>query len=75
MSPEKWIYWNTTDRVFYGVACSALAIWAVAVFIEACRTRPKVKMIVLGVSKGGNNGEKGKVEVIEESPAPSSAAE
>ncbi len=51
MSPEKWIYWNTTDRVFYGVACSAMAIWAVAMFIEACRTRPKVQVLAFGLKK------------------------
>ena len=63
MSPEKWIYWNTTDRVFYGIACSALAIWAVAMFIEACRSRPKVKLIVLGVSG------KAKDQAKDESPS------
>jgi len=52
MSPEKWIYWNTTDRIFYGIACSALAIWAVAMFIEACRSRPKVQVIMLGHKPG-----------------------
>lgn len=51
MSPEKWIYWNTTDRIFYGVACTAFALWAIATFIEACRSRPKVQMVVLSVKK------------------------
>jgi len=76
MSPEKWIYWNTTDRIFYGIACSALALWAVAMFIEACRSRPKVKMIVLGVSgKGGNSGDEVKQPAKQGKAESSSAAE
>jgi len=39
--------WNKTDRVLYGIMCSGIALWAIAVFIEACRSRPKVQMMVL----------------------------
>lgn len=46
--------WITTNRVFYGIACSALALWAVAMFIEACRTRSKVQVIAIGVKKPGD---------------------
>ncbi len=52
--------WNTTDRVLYGIMCSGIALWAIATFIEACRTRPKVQMMVLSVKqppKPGDNGE------------------
>lgn len=42
--------WNTTDRILYGIMCGGMALWAIATFIEACRSRPKVQMIVLGVS-------------------------
>lgn len=41
--------WNTTDRILYGIMCSGIALWAIATFIEACRTRPKVQMMVLSV--------------------------
>jgi len=41
--------WNTTDRIFYGIMCSGMMLWAIATFIEACRTRPKVQMMVLSV--------------------------
>jgi len=39
--------WNTTDRILYGIMCSGIMLWAIATFIEACRTRPKVQMMVL----------------------------
>jgi len=39
--------WNTTDRVLYGIMCSGVMLWAIAMFIEACRTRPKIQMMVL----------------------------
>jgi len=41
--------WNATDRILYGVMCSGIALWAIATFIEACRSRPKVQMLVLSV--------------------------
>ncbi len=41
--------WNTTDRVLYGIMCSGVMLWAIATFIEACRTRPKVQMMVLSL--------------------------
>ena len=43
--------WNTTDRVLYGIMCSGIALWAIATFIEACRSRPKVQMMVLSVKQ------------------------
>ena len=43
--------WNTTDRILYGVMVGAFVVGTVSMFIEACRSRPKVKMIVLGVPK------------------------
>lgn len=43
--------WNTTDRVLYGIMCSGMMLWAIATFIEACRSRPKVKMVVLSVKQ------------------------
>jgi len=41
--------WNTTDRIMYGVMCSGIMLWAISTFIEACRSRPKVQMLVLSV--------------------------
>jgi len=41
--------WNTTDRIMYGVMCGGIALWAIATFIEACRTRPKVQIMVLSL--------------------------
>jgi len=41
--------WNTTDRIMYGIMCSGIMLWAIATFIEACRTRPKVQMMVLSL--------------------------
>jgi len=41
--------WNTTDRIFYGIMCSGMMLWAIATLIEACRSRPKVQMLVLSV--------------------------
>lgn len=43
------ISWNTTDRILYGIMCSGIALWAIATFIEACRSRPKVQMMVLSL--------------------------
>lgn len=40
------------DHIFYGILCVALACVAIAHLIEACRSRPKVEMIVLGVPTG-----------------------
>ena len=48
--------WNTTDRIMYGVMCSGIALWAIATFIEACRTRPKVQMMVLSVKQPAKPG-------------------
>jgi len=42
--------WNTTDRILYGVMCSGIALWAIATFIEACRTRSKHKIMVFKVN-------------------------
>ncbi len=44
--------WTKTDRIFYGIMCSGMMLWAIATFIEACRSRPKVKLIVLGQMSG-----------------------
>lgn len=41
--------WNTTDRVMYGLMVTAFIIGTISMLIEACRTRPKVQMMVLGV--------------------------
>jgi len=45
--------WNTTDRIFFGIVygtmAAGMAIWGIAQLIEACRTRPKIQMMVLGV--------------------------
>jgi len=56
--------WNTTDRIFFGVMVGAFAVGTVSMFIEACRKRPKVQMIVLGVKtgKGSNNVEQAEAE-------------
>ena len=43
--------WNTADRICYGVLCSGIALWAIATLIEACRTRPKIQMMVLGLKE------------------------
>jgi len=48
--------WNTTDRIMYGVMCSGVALWAIAMFIEACRSRPKVQMMVLSVKQPAKPG-------------------
>jgi len=37
----------------YGIMCSAIMLWAIATFIEACRSRPKDEMIVLGFKRNG----------------------
>ena len=51
------------DHIYYGILCAALACVAIAHLIDACRSRPKVKVIMLGVSgKGSNNGDKAKAE-------------
>lgn len=39
--------WNTTDRILYGVMAGGIVLWAIATFIEACRPRPKLEMIIL----------------------------
>lgn len=44
--------WNTTDRILYGIMAGGVVLWAISQFIEACRSRPKVEMIVLGVPTG-----------------------
>jgi len=54
--------WNTTDRIFYGIMCSGILLWAISTFIEACRTRPKVQMMVLGVKQPAKPG-------LDESPS------
>lgn len=43
--------WNTTDRIMYGVMCSGIILWAIATFIEACRSRPKIQMMVLSLKQ------------------------
>jgi len=48
--------WKTTDRIMYGVMCSGIALWAIATFIEACRSRPKVQMMVLSVKQPAKPG-------------------
>jgi len=44
---------NTTDRimfgVFYGVVAIAAVTMGIAQLIEACRTRPKVQLMVLSL--------------------------
>lgn len=54
--------WNTTDRILFGIVYGAMgagiAIWGIAQLIEACRTRPKVKIVMFGVKpKGSDNGD------------------
>jgi len=45
--------WNTTDRlmfgIFYGIVGIAGVTMAIAQLIEACRTRPKVQLMVLSM--------------------------
>jgi len=53
MSVPKDLGWNTTDRILYGIMCSGVMLWAIATFIEACRSRPKVQMMVLSVKQPG----------------------
>jgi hypothetical protein len=48
--------WNTTDRILYGVMAGGVVIWAIATFIEACRSRPKVQMMVLSVKQPAKPG-------------------
>jgi len=43
--------WNITDRIMYGIMAGGIALWAIATFIEACRTRPKVQMMVLSLKQ------------------------
>lgn len=43
--------WNTTDRIMYGIMAGGIALWAISTFIEACRSRPKVQMMVLSVKQ------------------------
>jgi len=47
---------NKADRIFCGILCSAFALWSIAVFIEACRTRPKVQLMVLGIKQPDKSG-------------------
>jgi len=42
---------SRADHIFYGFLCAALACVAIAQLIEACRTRPKVQMMVLSVKQ------------------------
>lgn len=48
--------WTKSERslylIAYGIMASAIALYAVAALIEACRSRPKVKLIVLGHVSG-----------------------
>jgi len=60
--------WNTTDRVMYGFMVTAFIIGTVSMLIEACRTRPKVQMMVLSVKQPAKPGP-------DESDGSSSAAE
>ncbi|MBA7496747.1 hypothetical protein ES702_07356 [subsurface metagenome] len=52
--------WNTTDRVlfgiFYGVVGVAVLISGISQFIEACRSRPKVQMMVLSIKPPAQPG-------------------
>lgn len=43
--------WNTTDRIMYGIMAGGIALWAIATFIEALRTRPKIQMMVLSLKQ------------------------
>lgn len=47
--------WTTTDRILFGIVYGAMAagmaIWGIAQLIEACRSRPKVQMMVLNAKK------------------------
>jgi len=43
--------WSKTDRILYGIMCTGVMLWAISTFIEACRSRPKVQMVVLSVKK------------------------
>ena len=65
--------WNTTDSiifcVFYGVVGIAALTMGIAQLIEACRTRPKVQMMVLGVPKGKLAGKEDGVQQDESQSA------
>jgi len=65
--------WNTTDRILYGVMCSGIALWALATFIEACRSRPKIQMMVLGVKSPVVNQPVAQPGPDESGPDPSAA--
>jgi len=43
--------WTNTDRILYGIMAGGVVIWAVAMFIEACRARPKVQVLAFGIKK------------------------
>jgi len=49
--------WTKSERkiylIAYGIFTSAIAIWAISMFIEACRARPKVVAIGLNVKTKG----------------------
>ena len=66
--------WNTTDRVLYGIMAGGVVLWAISQFIEACRSRPKIQMMVLGV-KGPFVEQPVAQPGPDESSADSSAAE
>ena len=61
--------WTKTERslylIAYGITASALALWAIATFIEACRSRPKVQVLMLGHKPG---------KAKDQAPAESSSA-
>ena len=43
--------WNTTDRILYGIMAGGVVVWAISQFIEACRSRPKIQMVVLSAKQ------------------------
>jgi len=66
--------WTKSERSLYLIACgivaSAIAVFAISQFIEACRSRPKVEMIVLGVPKGKGKEKEVKQPAVKENNEP-----
>lgn len=65
--------WKTGDRILFGVVYSAMAggilLHAISCIIEACRSRPKVEMIVLGIKQPEKPGPNHQPDESPESPS------
>jgi len=48
--------WNTTDRILYGIMAGGVVLWAISMFIDACRSRPKVQILAFGFKKPAGPG-------------------